>query len=86
MDLGAARLPILLRMADYAEARRTGEVTRLVDYLGYQPWIGQRPTCDGELISPQALNALCKQALRSGQAVVILDGMDEITTDRDDIV
>ena len=92
VDLGPARLPVMLRISDYAEAysvaRGRNETLPLVEYLGSQPWLGQRPTHKGEEISPRLLNLLIKDALRHGQAVVLLDGMDEITSsdDRDDIV
>ncbi|HEV3344487.1 MAG TPA: TIR domain-containing protein [Pirellulales bacterium] len=75
--LGPARLPVLLRVADYADEKaRRGPLYALHDYLGHHPWQGQRAA---EAALPAArLNALILNQLRAGQAVIMLDGMDEI--------
>ncbi len=75
VDLGPARLPLLVRVADFAEARSKGDpYLPLADFLGPHPWLGERPSGD-----PDALRALAAEALAQGRAVVILDGLDEIT-------
>lgn len=86
-SLGNPRLPVLLRIADFAEAYERSPL-RLIDYLGYHPWLGEAPAYGGELLPPEALNALIRDYLRRGEAVVMLDGMDEITgsSRREDIV
>ncbi|MBC7250349.1 MAG: NACHT domain-containing protein, partial [Anaerolineae bacterium] len=76
--LGPARLPILVRIADYAAARwpKPGEDTHLplLNYLGrhveslLQP--GRRP---------EALHALIRDYLAAGRVTFILDGLDEVT-------
>ncbi len=99
LDLGPARIPILVRVADYAEARRRAREAgqsppSLADFLGHHGWLGNYPTFgpghpqQGEYIPPQALNRLFKDALRQGDAVVLLDGLDEITVaeDREEVV
>ncbi|NER26954.1 MAG: hypothetical protein F6J89_04800 [Symploca sp. SIO1C4] len=87
VNLGPTRLPVLLRVSDYAEAYEK-EPLMLIDYLGYHPWFGQFPSHSGERLEPQSMNALIKNHLRRGEAVIILDGLDEITgsTTREDIV
>lgn len=77
-DLGPARLPVLIRIAEYAAARwpRPGEDTRLplLNYLGrhledeLQP--GRRA---------YALHALLRDHLEAGRVVFVLDGLDEVT-------
>ncbi|MCB0030813.1 MAG: hypothetical protein KDE28_23035, partial [Anaerolineales bacterium] len=101
VDLGPARIPILLRVSDYAEARQKHKLKdhdngglALIDYLGRHPWLGEYPTFGhnhprrGERMPWDGLNRLIRTRLRQGRAVVILDGLDEITrgTERDGIV
>lgn len=78
ISLGLPRLPVLVRVSDYAEAYRKKQ-QMLVEYLGYHPWLGLFPTNGGEKLSPENLNKLIKNYLKQGKAVIILDGMDEIT-------
>ena len=87
VSLGPARLPVLLRVSDYAEIYEK-QPTMLIDYLGHHPWFGQRPSYGGELLSSEQLNKFIKTYLRKGEAVVILDGLDEINglTAREEIV
>ncbi|MCS6938712.1 MAG: caspase family protein [Roseiflexus sp.] len=77
VDLGPARLPVLLRLADYEAARwQDGRDTSLTiaDYLGRQPWQGQPLFTD-----PERGRKLLQQALNEGRALVLCDGLDEIT-------
>jgi len=76
-DLGPARLPLLVRVADLVEARtRPGgdPYLPLADFLGPHPVQNERPP-----VRPEALRALAAEALAHGQAVLLLDGLDEIT-------
>ncbi len=99
VDLGPARLAVLVRVADYAEARRkaAGEgkpPPTLFEFLGDQGWQGEFPTFgrehsrQGERIPPEGLHRLIADWLRRGRAVILLDGLDEITAadDRLEIV
>lgn len=87
VDIGPARLPVLLRVSEFAEAyqkaRQNLETLSIADFLGKHSWLGQAPN----LPKPQ-INALIKHYLRMGRAVIILDGMDEITiaNQREDVV
>ncbi len=78
--LGAVRLPILLRIAHYAEARQTEPDLALVDYL---------PRYFAGLQVPHAeeLGPLLRRLLEAGRCIVLLDGLDEIIdpTDRRNI-
>ncbi len=87
IDLGPARLPVLLRVADYAEQCEKTPVP-LIEYLGRHPWLGQFPARGADRLQPDALNGVIRDMLRRGEAVVVLDGMDEIATSirRDDVV
>lgn len=77
LDLGRARLPVLLRIADYVAARwrEDGHDTALslFDYLGRQPWLGQF-----DPLAPAVRQALVHYFLRRGRALVMCDGLDEV--------
>jgi len=85
ISLGLPRLPVILRVSDYAEAYQKKPLM-LVEYLGYHPWLGQFPTHAGKKLPSENLNKLIKDYLNRGEAVIILDGMDEITSQREEIV
>ncbi|MCL2936932.1 MAG: caspase family protein, partial [Trichodesmium sp. MAG_R02] len=87
ISLGLPRLPVMVRVSDYAEAYQETSLM-LVEYLGYHPWLGQFPTYLGEKLPPEILNKLIKDYLNRGEAVIILDGMDEITgsSQREEII
>ena len=79
VSLGPARLPVLVRIADYAEARaKMGHHARygLHEFLGHHSWQGRKPAeSDPE---EDRLNQYILDQLGAGQAVILLDGMDEI--------
>ena len=83
--LGPARMPILLRIADYArfyEYTKKNEPTKsrgIIDYLGYH-------LSDSESIDATLFNQLIREYLRADKAVVFLDGLDEVTNNRNDIL
>lgn len=77
IDIGPARLPVLLRVSAFAKARHDNDTVSLADFLGQSFGFGQNHN-----LPPQDLNTLIKYYLRVGRAVIILDGMDEITTSR----
>jgi hypothetical protein len=74
--LGPPRLPVPVRLADYAAARwnenrDTG--LSLFDYLGDHRWQGRLLHPD-----PAVGRAIVQDAIRSGRALILLDGLDEI--------
>jgi hypothetical protein len=91
LDLGPARLPILVRVAKFAQAlalaRTAGDTLLLVDWLCQVSW-NERPPAAGERIPESALARLFHQYLVAGRAVIVLDGLDEITeaVDRTEVV
>ncbi|HEX3184592.1 MAG TPA: metallophosphoesterase [Pyrinomonadaceae bacterium] len=70
-DLGPVRLPILLRISHYAEARQKDPDLALVDYL---------PRYFAGLSVPHAdeLGSVLQTLLDQGRCMVLLDGLDEI--------
>lgn len=86
LTLGPSRLPILIRVADFAEAYMASqESLEIVDYVGSHGWNRQYPF-RRESDQAKGYKQLCQDALQSGHALVILDGMDEIVQDRHLIV
>jgi hypothetical protein len=85
--LGPARLPVLVRVSEFADAllkaRKNGQTLALIDFLGMHTWQGESPG-----IQPDWLNQLIRGFLRLGRGVVLLDGMDEVTasSQRDEVV
>ena len=78
-DLGPARVPVFLRLAHYArdlaERERRGEPARSIEeYLGRDPDSCSRE--DG--YTAEGRNALLRASVGDGQAIVILDGLDEL--------
>lgn len=82
ISLGPARLPILVRVAEFANElarlEKEGEPLTLVDWLPKATW-NRQPPSDGGRIPPEALDRLFRESLKNGDAVLILDGLDEIT-------
>lgn len=70
---GDARLPLLLRIADYAEALRERPALLLRDFLSNACGECEIGIADAAL--------LFQDALRGGRALVILDGLDEVAED-----
>lgn len=79
-DLGPVRLPILMRISHYAEARQKDPDLAIVDYL---------PRYFAGLQVPQVdeLGLQLRRLLQEGRCILLLDGLDEIIdpTDRRNI-
>jgi hypothetical protein len=99
ISLGLTRLPIILRISEYAEERQRQAAAgnappTLLEFLGRQTWLGHVPVWGeddpkgGNRIEPKVLNQLFRKALQSGEALVVLDGLDEVPASalRDEIV
>lgn len=89
-DMGPARFPILVSISDYAqtytEAKENNKPS-LIDYIGRHKWQGKYPVyLGGKAIEEEHLKNTFIHFLEKREAVVILDGMDEVTKDRDKIV
>lgn len=91
VNLGPVRVPILIRVATFANDRKATPQRRLAEFIGHHVGTvyGQRVANGrGQVLDPFQLNSLFVQLLEAGQAVVLLDGLDEINdpADRYDIV
>lgn len=79
VDLGRPRLPIFVRIARYAEARWDGNGhdtgLPLEQYFGLQY---QDEADLPKALSPDVLGQMARDHVRDGQALVILDGLDEV--------
>lgn len=70
-DIGAAKLPIYIRIGEYATAREKDKTLSLRDYLAMYY---QSHNCKAERV-----DELFALELARGNAIVLLDGLDEIT-------
>ncbi|MCO6489887.1 MAG: CHAT domain-containing protein [Phaeodactylibacter sp.] len=84
-DFGGNRFPILIRVGELAQAQKENPKLKLDDFIGCQSWMGRYPYYHEESllanqpISPDALRELSLDFLRKGEAVLLLDGLDEIS-------
>ena len=81
VNLGPTRIPILVRVASFANARTTNPELRLAQFLGHH--LGSAygnvvADSRGRKIDPDQLNNLFLELLKSGEVVLLLDGLDEI--------
>ncbi|MEM8960294.1 MAG: TIR domain-containing protein, partial [Acidobacteriota bacterium] len=78
--LGPTRVPILVRIASFAEARKLDPQLSLAAFLGHHlaPPGKQAHTVDGRTLEPQPLHEFFLGELAAGRAVLLLDGLDEI--------
>jgi tetratricopeptide (TPR) repeat protein len=74
-DLGQVRLPILFRIADYAERLAKQPDLTLVDYLKqfYRQWERNFEASDGDAVANLLLDKM-----RAGDCLLLLDGLDEV--------
>ncbi|MBE9042702.1 tetratricopeptide repeat protein [Oscillatoriales cyanobacterium LEGE 11467] len=78
-DLGQTRLPIFFRIADYAEKLATQPELKLDEFLQqfYRQWETQLTATSTEISAEEVAQLLCEK-LKSGQCIVLLDGLDEV--------
>jgi len=74
-DLGQVRLPILFRIADYAERLAKQPDLSLVDYLKqfYRQWESYFEASNGDAVANLLLDKM-----RAGDCLLLLDGLDEV--------
>jgi len=88
--LGFHRLPILIRVSEFATKVQENSELSLKDFLGHQSWFGEKIMYDkgeelhaGKPMNPSLLNALMLDYIYKGEALVILDGLDEIIEEKE---
>ncbi len=81
INIGPVRVPIIIRISDYAELYAQ-EPIPIIEYLGKHTWNKQAIRGEDGIIASDALNKVLRHYLSEGQAIVILDGMDEVTSNR----
>ena len=79
---GPTRIPILIRVGEYGDTLRENNTLSLFDYIGQHQWIEQTfvsiaSKTERNRAITQLSNAL-KSYVQAGQALIILDGLDEI--------
>jgi hypothetical protein len=93
LELGRPLLPVVVQLADYAAKRRQGQLAgNLLEFLGYHSANLGRPVWQrdvggfgkGEAIPDDKIARLIREAIRSGRALIILDGLDEVPTEERD--
>lgn len=97
IEMGPVRLPVLLRIAEYAQElakyKKNNQDLQIIDFLGYHTWMGHEPLekiAEDRSLSKvkEVFNSIIKNYISKGEAVIFLDGLDEIPNfeDRHEIV
>ncbi|CAF2543739.1 unnamed protein product [Rotaria sp. Silwood2] len=76
-DYGPLRIPILIRIGEFAEILNEQPSLSLFDYIGKHKWMG-KSIVDDSSISLDNLSCALQDYIKQGQALIILDGLDEI--------
>ena len=91
--LGRPKFPVLVRIAEYADDRMAHKAQRkvprtLTEFLGHHTWLTLAPTLGGGRMEPEALSGLILEYLEKKEALIILDGLDEVpaSIERDEIL
>jgi predicted NACHT family NTPase len=77
-DYGPLRIPILIRIGEFAEILKEQPSLTLFDYIGKHKWMG-KAIIDDPSISLDDLSCALQDYIKHGQALIILDGLDEIS-------
>ncbi|CAF2963995.1 unnamed protein product [Rotaria sp. Silwood2] len=78
VDYGPLRIPILIRISEFAEILKEQPSITLFDYIGKHKWMEESIIDDSSISSDNLLYAL-QDYIQQGQALIILDGLDEIS-------
>ncbi|CAF1390389.1 unnamed protein product [Adineta steineri] len=67
------RIPILIRIGEFAEWLNQSQTKSLLDYIGQHTWFAERYCNDGKDIE------VLKQLIYQGHCLILLDGLDEVS-------
>ncbi|CAF1353297.1 unnamed protein product [Rotaria sordida] len=76
-DYDPLRIPILIRIGEFAEILKEQPSLTLFDYIGKHKWMG-KSIIDDSSISSENLSYALQDYIKQGQALIILDGLNEI--------
>jgi hypothetical protein len=76
-DYGPLRIPILIRIGEFAEILQEESSLTLFDYIGQHTWMGNGIDHDSSMLFDN-LSCALQDYIKHGQALIILDGLDEI--------
>ncbi|CAF3872280.1 unnamed protein product, partial [Rotaria sordida] len=76
-DYGPLRIPILIHIGEFAELLKEQSSLTLFDYIGKHKWMGKL-IVDDSSISSDNISCALQDYIQQGQALIILDGLNEI--------
>jgi GTPase SAR1 family protein len=76
-EYGPLRVPIIIRIGEFADLLNEQPSLTLFEYIGKHKWMG-KAIVDTSSISLDNLSSALQDYIRQGQALIILDGLDEI--------
>ncbi|CAF2765833.1 unnamed protein product [Rotaria sp. Silwood2] len=76
-DFDSLRIPILIRVREFVELLSKSSSLTLFEYIGKHTWMG-KTNADDQSISLDSLSSAIQDYIEQGQALIILDGLDEI--------
>ncbi|WP_158859129.1 NACHT domain-containing protein [Lunatibacter salilacus] len=92
LDLGRPLLPILIRISEFSEWKQSNPNQKLEQFLGKNSWQGNFFSVQGKAGGSKragfhfsSLNQLMLEYLQNGQAILVLDGLDEISNNQERI-
>lgn len=74
IHLGPSRIPILVRVGEFAEWLQDHPNSKLIDYIGLTTWYGEKYSSDS------VLSKMLVDFIENGHAFIIIDGLDEVAT------
>ncbi|CAF3791582.1 unnamed protein product [Rotaria sp. Silwood1] len=77
-NYGPLRIPILIGISDFVEILKEQPSLTLFDYIGKHKWLGNS-IIDDASISIDDLSYALQDYIKQGQALIILDGLDQIS-------
>ncbi|CAF1217853.1 unnamed protein product [Adineta ricciae] len=84
-EFGPFRMPIVIRIGEFADALRKKQNLTLFEHIGEHKWFGRSmlSRVDSSKISERELAMVLQDYVREGHALIILDGLDEIVVSQE---